>query len=152
MRRSHIVVRTVVHAHCADGKKLHPRFRRKNRPSPPGNQQVGVCTPTYPVFAFAHLEHPELLPARAQHHQPLDLVVYLLRLGVRFLFLPVRPQRGDEFLPVDQTEFVVIEHVGHGVHFQFAGVEFCKNDEVVHAYELTTGTARARVKLARTVF
>ncbi|KAE9540904.1 hypothetical protein AGLY_004149 [Aphis glycines] len=54
-----------------------------------------------------------------QHYQPLNLVMYLFGLGVWFLFFPVWSQCGYEFFPVDQTKFVMIEHISHGIHFQF---------------------------------
>lgn len=78
---------------------------------------------THPVFSLSHLVHSELLTTRAHHDESLDLVMYLVCLGVRLLLLPVRPQSCYELVPVDHTLRVVVEHIGHGVHLQPACVE-----------------------------
>lgn len=72
---------------------------------------------TNAIFALADLENAELLPACAQHHQPLDLVVDGVRIVRRLALLPVRPQCGNELLPVDQAFAVAIEQIGNGAHF-----------------------------------
>lgn len=79
---------------------------------------------TYPVFSFSHLEHAEFLTTRTQHDQAFHFVVYFLGFGRRMFLFPVWPESSDEFLPVDETGTVMIEHVSHGVHFQFTRVEF----------------------------
>lgn len=79
---------------------------------------------THSVFPFADLEDPELLSARAQHHQTLDFVVDLVGVGGGLAFLPVGAQCRDEFLPVDESFAVAVEEIGDGAHFHSWCIEF----------------------------
>lgn len=58
---------------------------------------------TYSIFAFSNLEDPELLPARAQHDEPFDFIVDLVRVCFGSAINPIRSKGRDELLPVDQA-------------------------------------------------
>lgn len=90
-------------------------------------QLLGISKP---VLALANLEHAELLPTRTQHHQPLDLVVDLVRVRLRLAVLPVGPERRNELLPIDQAFAVTIKQIGHRVHLQLGCVELRSDDSV----------------------
>lgn len=71
---------------------------------------------THSVFALADLEHSELLPTCAQHHQSLDFVVNLVGIVRWLALLPVGPQSCNKLLPIDESFAVAIEQIRYGSH------------------------------------
>lgn len=70
---------------------------------------------THPVLADANLQDLELLAARAERHLPVDLVVNPLGVGHGASLLPVRPQGGHEFAPIDHA--VAFVEPAKKIHF-----------------------------------
>lgn len=84
---------------------------------------------TYSIFSFSNLEHPELLSARAQHHQTFHFVMNLISICSWFPFLPVGSKGSNELLPINETFTVSIKQICNGSHLHSWCVEFYSKEK-----------------------